>query len=82
MKPIEFKEQNVVFAKDQPEYKPLPAFKNDSPQGEVISCYKLSFRERVQILITGRLWVSVLSFNKPLTPQFLSVYKSEIFTVI
>ena len=25
MKPIEFKEQNVVFAKDQKEYNPLPA---------------------------------------------------------
>lgn len=79
MKPIEFKEQNVVFAKDQPEYRPLPAFKNDSPQGEVISCYKLSFLERLQVLITGKLWVSLMSFNKPLTPQFLSVYKSEMF---
>jgi len=79
MHPIEFKEQNIVFAKDQPEYRPLPAFKNDSPQGEVISCYKLSFIERLQILFTGKMWISVLSFNKPLTPQFLSVYKSEVF---
>jgi hypothetical protein len=27
MKPIEFKEKNVVFAKDQPQYQPLPALK-------------------------------------------------------
>jgi hypothetical protein len=26
MKPTEFKEQNVVFAKDQPEYPSLPAY--------------------------------------------------------
>lgn len=29
MKPIEFNEQNAVYAKDQPEYTPLPVFKND-----------------------------------------------------
>ena len=81
MKPIEFKEQNVVFAKDQPEYNPLPAFKADTPQGEVISCYKLSFVERLQILFTGKLWVSLMSFNKPLTPQFISVYKSDVFLI-
>ena len=31
MKPVEFKHQNVVFAKDQPEYQPLPALRIDSP---------------------------------------------------
>lgn len=31
MTPIKFKEQNVTFAESQPEYMPLPAFKNDSP---------------------------------------------------
>ena len=29
MKPIEFKDQNVVYAKDQPEYLPLPALRID-----------------------------------------------------
>lgn len=37
MKPVEFPGVNVVFAKDQPEYMPLPAMKipND-PQGLII----------------------------------------------
>ena len=78
MNPIEFKEQNVVFAKDQPEYQPLPAFRNNSPQGEVISCWKLSFRERLRILFTGKLWVSLCSFNKPLTPSFFTTKKSDV----
>lgn len=78
MKPIEFPEQNVVFAKDQPEYLPLPAFRNDSAEGEVISCWQLSFGERVKILFTGKLWVSLMSFNKPLTPSFFTVNKSEV----
>lgn len=38
MKPVEFPGVNVVFAKDQPEYMPLPAMKipND-PQGLIIT---------------------------------------------
>ena len=80
MRPIKFKEQNITFAENQPEYLPLPAFKNNSPQGEVISCWKLSFAERLKLLITGKLWVSLLSFNKPLTPSYFSVNKSDVLT--
>jgi len=79
MKPIEFKEQNVVFAKNQPEYQPLPAFKIDSKQGEVISCWHLSFFERLRVLLTGKIWVSLMSFNTPLTPIFMSTKKSDMF---
>ena len=69
MKPTEFKEHNVVFAKDQPEYLPLPAYKEDGDKyGNVICCWQLSFIERFKILFTGKLWFSFLTFNKPLTP--------------
>jgi hypothetical protein len=37
MTPKQFKEANVTFAKDQPEYQPLPAFRAESQQGEVIT---------------------------------------------
>jgi len=80
MKPIKFKEQNCTYAEDQPEYLPLPAFKNDSTEAEVISCWKLSFKERIKILFTGKLWVSLLTFNKPLTPSFFTVNKKDILT--
>ena len=80
MKPISFPEHNVVYAKDQPEYLPLPAFKNDSREGDVISCWQLSFTERLRILFTGKLWVSLMSFNKPLTPSFFSTKKSDVLT--
>lgn len=78
MKPVNFKGQNVVFAKDQPEYQPLPALKLDTPEGEVISCWKLSFKERVKILFTGRIWLSLMSFNKLLTPSYLSVNREDV----
>jgi hypothetical protein len=82
MKPIEFPEQNVVFAKDQPEYQPLPAFRNDGGMGEVTSCWRLSFRERLRILFTGNLWVSLATFGRPLTPSFFTTKKSDVLTKV
>jgi len=78
MKPIKFPEQNIVYAENQPEYLPLPAFKNDSAQGEVISCWQLDWKERLRILWSGKLWVSLMSFNKPLTPSFFSTKKADV----
>jgi len=80
MKAIEFKDQNVVFAKDQPEYQPLPALKLDTQEGEVITCWGLTFRERLRVLFKGKVWVSMLSFNKPLTPLLLSTDSKELYT--
>ena len=78
MKPKQFPEANVTYAKDQPEYQPLPAFKNDSPQGEVISCWQLSFRERMRVLVKGEIWISLMSFNKPLIPSFITTKKEDV----
>lgn len=79
MKPIKFPEHNIVFAEDQPEYEPLPAFYDtQSNEGYVISCWKLSWRERLRILIKGELWVSLLTFHKPLTPSFFTTKKEDI----
>jgi len=71
MKPIKFKEANFIFAKDQAQYLPLPAWRGDD--GTVISCWSLSWKERLGVLVTGRLWVKILTFNKPLQPQRPSV---------
>ena len=67
MKPIKFTEQNCVYAKDQPEYLPLPVHKTED--GMVVSCWALTWRERLRVLLTGRMWWSVLTFNHPLQPQ-------------
>ena len=71
MKPIEFKEQNLVFAKDQPEYQPLPVHKTDD--GQVISCWSLDWKERIKILFTGKMWCRTLTFNQPLQPQLQQI---------
>lgn len=79
MKLIEFPEQTVIIAKDQPEYLPLPAYavKND-PMGTVICCWSLSFKERVRLLFNGKIWHHILAFHCPLQPQLLSLDKPDM----
>ena len=72
MKPIEFEGQNVVFAKDQPEYNPLPAFRNNSPEGEVVTKWELSEEDLEAINETGCIWLQQMTFNNPLQPILLS----------
>lgn len=81
MKAKEFKHQNVVFAKDQQEYLPLPALKIGDENGNVVFCMGMSFRERLKVLFTGKVWVNLLTFNKPLTPSFLSVNRKDVFSI-
>ncbi|XWN36064.1 MAG: hypothetical protein ROO71_08870 [Balneola sp.] len=78
MKPIKFKEHNVVFAENQDEYQSLPALRDSSQFGYVITCWKLTFWERFKILITGKMWSNVITFHHPLQPQFFTVNKSDV----
>ena len=80
MKPKKFKEHNVIFAKNQPEYRQLPAFKNDSEKGEVVTCWELSFIERLRVLFFGEVWMNMLTFHRPLTPTLLTTKKSDLLT--
>ena len=81
MKPVKFKHQNIVMGKNQPEYTPLPALKIKSLEGEVISCWKMSFFGRLKVLFTGKVWLNIVTFNHPVTPSFMSVNRKDCFTV-
>lgn len=76
MTPTEFTEQNTTFAKDQPEYNPLPA--HCSQEGVVTTRWKLSQEELKHIERTGEIWLQVYTFRQPLQPLRLSVLKPEI----
>lgn len=80
MKPIKFKEANIVFAEDQPEYIPLPAFRSNTPEGQVISCWTLSFRERIKVLFKGKIWLSLMMFGAPLAPSIVTTKKTDVLT--
>jgi len=73
---VKFKECNIVYAEDQPEYLPLPAHKTDD--GVVTSCWGLSFWERLKVAVTGRIFLQVLTFNQPLQPLMMSVNKEDV----
>lgn len=81
MKPIKFKHQNCTYAEDQPQYLPLPALRlDDTEEKEVITCWKLSFREKVNVLVTGKIWLGFLTFGKPLQPIKCSVIDRELYS--
>jgi hypothetical protein len=71
MKPIDFPEQNIVFAETQPEYQRLPALV--TTDSIVISCWKMTWRERLIALLTGKIWCYQMTFGQKLQPQKLTV---------
>lgn len=73
MRPIKFKGHNCVYAEEQEAYLSLPAYKHGDPWGSVSSCWKLTVFERLKVLFTGKVYSTLLSFNKPLMPQRLDV---------
>jgi len=76
---IEFPEQTVIIAKDQPEYQPLPAFRYPmDPEGKIVCCWRLTWRERLRLLFTGKVWHLIMTFNRSLQPQLLQVEKPEM----
>jgi hypothetical protein len=64
MKPIEFKEANKKLLKPysmtEDECGPLSVFSDDK---QCISCWKMSWKQRIKALIYGRVWLSVYSGN-------------------
>lgn len=62
MYPIKFAEQNAELQKPRSmtdeECMPLPCHK--TRDGEIISCWRLSWKERFKVLLNGRMWLGVL----------------------
>ncbi len=54
------------YAEHQMEYLTLPCHKQ--PDGTVTVRWKLTWLERIKILIYGNIWQQILTFNKPLQP--------------
>jgi hypothetical protein len=60
----------VIYAKDQPQYLPLPALAfND---GLVVTRWGLSLWERVKVALGGSVYLSQLTFGGPLQPVKLT----------
>jgi len=70
MTPVKFPQQTTVWARDQPPYHPLPAYTDNQ---QTISCWRLTYKERLSVLIFGKLWLRQMNFGKPLQPQELMI---------
>jgi hypothetical protein len=78
MVPAEFEEHNVIYAKNQPEYLPLPAYQFKNKEGRIVFCWQMSWRERFRLFCTGKIWHQVLTFNEELQPQKLTAEKPKM----
>jgi len=62
MKPIEFEGQTVILQKPSnmtdEECSPLPILRLD---GTCISCWRMTWKERLKALFTGCVWMGILS---------------------
>jgi hypothetical protein len=61
----------IILAKDQPQYTPLPIVRVVYGDGtiSVISRYRLSLRERLRLLFSGSIWWEQMTFGAALQPQ-------------
>lgn len=73
--------ERLVFAKDQPEYNPLPALRRQSVRGEVLTTWELTAEELCALMDGGRVVLHVWTFNNPLQPLRLEVQTRDGVTV-
>jgi len=66
---VYFEGINCIFAEDQPQYRPLPTHRDN--ENIITSCWRLSFRERIRVLIKGRVYLQLKTFGEPLQPQLM-----------
>lgn len=67
----EFADREVVFAKNQPQYKPLPVHR--TADGVLLSRWKLSDAEREAIASGADIFLFNWTFNQPLQPVRLEI---------
>lgn len=67
----------VVYAKDQPEYQPLPCIR--MADGTILTRWIMSDEEKQQVLEQGYVYLAVKTFNQPLQPLLMTATPPEGF---
>lgn len=65
----------ATYAKDQPEYIPLPSIK--TPDGVILTRWSVNEEEKRQIVEQGYVYLLVNTFNQKLQPVMLITYVPE-----
>jgi hypothetical protein len=78
MTPVEFSINGltqVTYAKNQPEYLPLPACVDSN--GVVVTKWHLTLRERLRLMFSSHIYIQKLTFNQPLQPIRVTLDEPE-----
>lgn len=70
----------IKIAEHQEEYETLPAIVTSD--GYVISRWRLSWRERLVVLFEGNIYLSCLTFGRPVQPVILEVDSPKFDTSV
>jgi hypothetical protein len=65
----------VVYAKEQPEYEPLPVSR--SQDGDIVSRWRPNLRARIALLFGADIYLTQLTFNRGLPPVRVSLEKPK-----
>jgi hypothetical protein len=68
MQPVKFPGHNLTLAEDQPQYRPLPVCWEGGNEKPMTSCWKLTWKERILIFFTGKLYIRQLTFGNSFQP--------------
>jgi hypothetical protein len=77
MEPIAFEREQtdvlpphdlVTYAKDQPQYRPLPVVRLHGRNGRVITRWQLTAEERLRVMSGEDIYIEILTFHEPLQP--------------
>lgn len=80
MTATEFPEVNLRIGEGQEEYQTLPVhLDKKNEQSPVTMCFELDAEELKQVKETGKIWITVVTFNKPFSPIGMSCLKPENF---
>lgn len=82
MKPVSpvipgLEDYEVKIAENQDEYETLPALPVDDGR-QIVTRWRLSFRERIVALINGNIYLHNYTFRQPLQPVFLEVDEPKL----
>lgn len=81
MKPIKLLETNSFLGASQKQYQTLPVVKLDNQEGTTVSCWKMNLKERIKVLIFGRVFIAQWTFKDPLQPVLISTNRKEVYSL-
>jgi hypothetical protein len=70
----------VVYAAEQAEYQPLPAFK--CLDGRILTRWEMSEAEKKLVCEQGYIYLAVSTFNEPLQPVYLSARPPDVIETV